>query len=65
MFSKLRFLIVLAIVVVSMMGALAVAEENPEIGIMVYRDNPGQHEPTIELVNQWAKEKGVKVNITI
>ena len=47
MFSKLRFLIVVTIVVVSMMGALAVAEENRKSALW-FTDNPGQHEPTIE-----------------
>ena len=35
------------------------------LGIVVYKDNPMQHEPTIKLVNRWAKENNVDVDITI
>lgn len=37
----------------------------PKLGIVVYKDNPNQHIPTTELVNRWAKENNVQVDITI
>ena len=37
----------------------------PRLGIVVYKDNPNQHIPTTELVNRWAKENNVQVDITI
>ena len=35
-----------------------------KLGVVVYQDNPGQQTPTTELVNQWAKDNGVQVDIT-
>jgi multiple sugar transport system substrate-binding protein len=53
--------LVLACCVCLGLGNLSLAKE---LGVVVYQDNPGQHVPTTELVEQWATEKGVKVNIT-
>lgn len=58
---KWRVSLVVSLVVgisLSLLGA------NPRIGVVVYQDNPGQHVPTIELINKWAAEKGIEVQIT-
>jgi multiple sugar transport system substrate-binding protein len=33
--------------------------------VVVFRDNPGQHIPTRELVNQWSEQNNIDVKITI
>ncbi len=39
--------------------------EDDTFEVVVFRDNPGQHEPTRALVEQWAEENGVDIQITI
>jgi multiple sugar transport system substrate-binding protein len=56
----------LAIGIVVGVALLPVSQaQTPKLGIVVYKDNPMQHEPTIELVNRWAKENNVDVDISI
>ena len=56
----------LAIGVFVALGLLPVSQaQAAKLGIVVYKDNPLQHEPTIKLVNRWAKENNVVVDITI
>lgn len=57
-------LLVLGVVVGLGLSAPASAQQ-PRIGIEVYKDNPNQHIPTMELVNRWAKENNVQVDITM
>ena len=58
-------MIFLAILVLALGNAPAYAADGGQLEIVVYRDNPGQHGPTQELVKQWAKENNTKVKITM
>ena len=46
-------LLVFGVAVALGLSAPASAQQ-PRIGIEVYKDNPNQHIPTLELVNRWA-----------
>ncbi|MEM2385400.1 MAG: extracellular solute-binding protein [Candidatus Bathyarchaeia archaeon] len=45
-------------------GILGLGATFPQLGIVVYQDQPGQHVPTIELIKRWARENNVDVQIT-
>ena len=57
-----RAIVILAAVLVYLVVSSGFAQQ---LGIVVYRDNPGQHVPTIEIVNQCAEELGVDTEITM
>jgi len=53
------------LVLIALLGiSVAAFSADPQIGIVVYQDQPGQHVPTIELINEWAAENSVDVEIT-
>jgi len=54
-----RFLVLLGVVCV--LGGLSLGQSS--ITVTIFVDNPGQHIPTQELIEQWASENGVTVNI--
>lgn len=56
-----RKFLAVAIVLAALFAGAAFAQT---LGVVVYKDNPGQQVPTIKLVNQWAQEHNVKVDIT-
>ena len=63
--KKVAFLLI-AIGIIAVLGLSPVSQaQQPKLGIVVYKDNPNQHIPTTELVNRWAKENNVQVDITI
>ncbi len=58
--------ILFAILVLALGAAPAVyAAGHNQLEVVVYRDNPGQHGPTQELVKQWAEENNTTVKITM
>lgn len=57
--------IFIAILLLALGSAPAHAADDDQLEIVVYRDNPGQHGPTQELVKQWAKETNTEVKITM
>ena len=58
--------LLIAIGIIAVLGLSSVSQaQQPKLGIVVYKDNPNQHIPTTELVNRWAKENNVQVDITI
>ena len=46
-------------------GSQVVVAADNQLEIVVYRDNPGQHEPTQELVKKWATENNMDVKISM
>lgn len=43
----------------------AITKEDDQLEVVVFRDNPGQHIPTQELVEKWAADNDMDVKITI
>jgi multiple sugar transport system substrate-binding protein len=46
-------------------GEKAQPKEDDTLEVVVFRDNPGQHIPTQELVKEWSEQTGTEVKITI
>ena len=58
----------ICLIIIAMVGGFGFApivQAKAKLGIVIYKDNPGQQVPTRELVNQWAKDNNVDVDITI